>query len=858
VTNAGSLTNNTGGTIAGSVTNTAGTLTNNGVIAGDVQINGGQVIYNAAFDNATTINSGSLVNNTTLLGSSLAVNGGILNNNATINGGFTNGGEVNNNLAAIINGDIANNNTLNNLGTITGNLTNAAGSVANNSGSLGNAPTDTVTNAGVLNNNSGATIAGSVNNTTGFLTNSGTIAGNAANTGSLTNNTGGTIAGSVNNTAGTLTNNGTVAGDAQIAGGTLVNSGSINGNLTNAAAGTVTNSGSLGNVSTDTVANSGSFTNNAGGTITGNVANTAGTLTNDGTIAGAVANSGIFENLGGGLVAGAVINNSGFSVLNQGTIAGPFTNSGTLVTTGTLSGGLDNAATVNAQGTINGVLDNSGTVFLTGTLGGIAQFVNTGVLDLEGTNRILNAAEFENRSGGLISMGDGIVGDRLNLNGNLISNAGSIISMDVTLNAIDTSLNNDRIIVDGTVLSVGGGVLFLNDVSTTGEPINFDDLVLISTTGGVSGSFTVDGLDNSGLFTYVAETRGNDIVLVTDVNAEAAGGIVANFITAQNTISSAFFKPTSSFVSTPINPEKNQIGFAPWFRVNGGAARDTSAGSAILSSDKTMAVGSTVDVDYAGYQFGLDGGLFDIAGEGGALHVGLTAGQIFGTANQVGYANKTGMTDTFIGAYGIYSKGPLFIDAQVRQEFIDYTVNVNEKNFSVTNAKVGAERFSAGISGGYTFAIDSWSFVPAAGYTYAVSRTDDLKIPGTVVTSGINSSVEFSDSESHLVFGGVSVAKSFLAMEDQVRVSPFVSLTVYHDFAQEKNATLKTDISNPLQVTSQSNPTYGEISAGINFLALTPEIGGKERLFSGNIRGDVQFNEERLSGALNVQMRLQF
>lgn len=196
----------------------------------------------------------------------------------------------------------------------------------------------------------------------------------------------------------------------------------------------------------------------------------------------------------------------------------------------------------------------------------------------------------------------------------------------------------------------------------------------------------------------------------------------------------------------------------------------------------------------------------------------------------------------------------------LRQEFINYTVNVDDTLFNISDAKVKSRRFSAGVSGGYAVKLNDWSVVPAAGYTYARTRTGDLTIADA---GGAQSPVvaSFADGESHLAFAGVSVARSYLLFDDRVRLSPFVSATLYHDFGKENEASLVVDTANGAQrfdVSSKTGPTYGEVSLGANFLALTPEFGGSERLLTGNVRGDVQFGRDRLAGSLNLQLRLQF
>ncbi len=532
----------------------------------------------------------------------------------------------------------------------------------------------------------------------------------------------------------------------------------------------------------------------------------------------------------------------------------------TLNNAGTLDGGAfssaGNGAVINNL--LGGVINvNDGN--LSGFSGLNDAFNNSGVLNASGNVNFAGLENFTSQNSGSISLGNGAGGDRLILGGNL-DLAASNISMDVDLSDPFNGGRNDMIQIGG-VLSGSGAVFNLNNIGASGLPAFFEDLTIIDAAGVAAGSsFEVSGLANAGLFDYGLFEKAGNLNLRSEVKADVAGGIVSNFITAQNTVSNAFFKPTSSFVSTPLNPEPNQLGFAPWFRTSGGLSRVGSEGVAILPSGAPQNVFSSVSVGYGGYQFGLDGGLFNLGDKGGNIHLGLTAGQIFGTADQTDYNNKTRMTDTFAGGYGIYSNGPFFVDAQLRAEFIDYTVNVDDFLFKVDNAKVKAKRFSAGLSGGYAFKLNDWSIVPAAGYTYALTKTGDLQIEPNTLLGQSASTVTFGDSQAHVVFGGLSVARSYLLFDDQVRLSPFLSLTAYHDFGQANEAqlTIMTAPKTIIDVSSQSGSTYGEVSLGANFLALTPKFGGTERLLTGNVRGDVQFGKDRLAGSLNVQLRMQF
>jgi uncharacterized protein YhjY with autotransporter beta-barrel domain len=857
----------------------------------------------------------AIYNGGTLASGTVIQNSGAISNDTAgiINGGINNIGGLNS--LGTINGDIANSGGFNNFGTVNGALTvSAGGSLGGAGGTLASLLLDggamaagsSQTVKGDTTQNAGSVMAGSIIGPGAglYLMTGGSLTGSVSKYGSFVQEGGNLAAGSnisvdaFGSTGGTDSGANitahlrAVALDGKIGPLSVAQSNISNnvGGISFVSDG-VTTLGSAGVTAVTTVTKAAGPTDivvNAGMTgfrgidaaaLGGGAISiktvgpivTASTAISMQTAGGA----GVAEVLGNVSVSGADAafvggGNATFNIGNGVTVkAAGLLNSVSGQTT------LKNAGTVEAQSLSSGgggsvVVDNltSGIV----NLGGISlsnfagandAFNNSGILNAAGTVTLAGLENFSNLSTGIISLGNGVGGDKLLLGGNLNLGASQVF-MDVDLSQSQNAAVNDIIILDGThgVLSGNGAVLHLNDTSKSVPNIGFVGPTLIRGASIDPGStFVITGLSDAGFFEYGLVQNGGNLDLSSKIREQVAGGIVSNFITAQNAVSSAFFKPSSSFVSTPVNPEPNQFGFAPWFRTSGGLSRIGSQGVAILPSGTAQSVASSVNVGFGGYQFGMDTGLFNIAGKGGNVHIGLTAGQIFGSATQVGYNNKTGMTDTFVGAYGVFSNGPFFVDALLRQEFIDYTVNVDDLLFRIDGAKVKAKRFSAGVSGGYAFKLNDWSIVPAAGYTYARTTTGDLNIVGNG-TSQSSVITSFADTESHLAFAGISASRSFLLFDDKLRLSPFISATAYHDFGKANEAQLKV-VSSPgnsstFDVSSRNGATYGEVSLGANFLALTPKFGGAERLLSGNIRGDVQFGKERLGGSLNMQMRLQF
>ena len=323
------------------LTNASGTF--NGIISGV----GGGLTLTAGTETLTGIN--------TYTGAT-TINGGILTLTGSITSNVTNSATFSN--SGSVFGSVANSSTFNNNvgGTVSGLLTNTAG---------------TTTNAGAL--NGGATVSGGTLTTTGLvsngLTNSATVNAN-----------GGQINGAIANNAGTFNVGGTV---------------SSNSTFTNADGATLA-IGAAGDYSlAGLLTNSGDVTISSGGQLTaalGSLNTSTGSMVNDGTMSGALTNSGTVVN--NAVYNGAVTNQAGGSinnaasgvwtgnllgnvsqVTNSGTWVGDINNDagGTLTTTNTVTGNLANSGTVNAAGVWNGALvNNSGGVFnVAGTLTGV-------------------------------------------------------------------------------------------------------------------------------------------------------------------------------------------------------------------------------------------------------------------------------------------------------------------------------------------------------------------------------------------------------------------------------------------------------------------------------------------------------
>ena len=561
ISNGGTFHNNVGGTVSGLLTNTAGSTTNGGQLNGGATVTGG-TLYNYHFI-AGPVNisgTGTVENEGSIAGA--VTNAATFNNDRTITGTVTNAATFNNNA----------------FGTVSGLLTNTAGTTTNDGQLNGGA---TVTGGTLINNN---LIAGAVDiSDTGTVNNYATITGAVTNAGAFYNNAGGTVSGLLTNTAGTTNNAGQLNGGATVTGGTLYSDNLIAGAVNISGTGGVTNGGTI----TGTVTNAARFDNNVDGIVSGLLTNTAGDTNNYGQLnGGATVTGGTLIN--DHLIAGAVDVSGTGKVNNNATITGAVTNAATFHnnTNGTVSGLLTStASTTTNNGELNGGATVSG-----GTLYNHAQI--NGAVNISGNGTV------ENKAGGTVS-------------GLLTNTAGA------TINA--GQLNGGATVTGGLLTNnnlIAGAV----DISGTGWVENYASIV-----GTVTNAATFNNNTN-GTVSGLLNTAGT-----TTNTGQLNGGVL---------VSGGTFTQTAGLVAGGLGNSAivNVTGGA----INGAIANDAGSFTVggIVTSDSTFAnaAGATLKIDAAG-QYTLQGLLTN----SGTVDI-VTGGELIATAG--GIKNMSGGTIT--------------------------------------------------------------------------------------------------------------------------------------------------------------------------------------------------------------------
>lgn len=229
-------------------------------------------------------------------------------------------------------------------------------------------------------------------------------------------------------------------------------------------------------------------------TYTGLTTVSAGTLDNQGSLAGGVSVS-----------LGAIFSNSG-------TVTGNISNSGTTtITAGTFNGGITNnaGATVNAAGAVNGVVSNAGTWNVTGDLTGNNTFTNSGTLTSDGTKSLSGFTSFANT--GTIDIQDGDATDELTFVTAFSQSAAGTLEIDVASDgSSDTLMVTGTVALDGSlnVSSVDAEAAFQTAASGSGGQIEYT-IIDNDLADAVTGNFS-SVTDDLAFFSSAVSTTGGD------------------------------------------------------------------------------------------------------------------------------------------------------------------------------------------------------------------------------------------------------------------------------------------------------------------------------------------------------------
>ncbi len=702
----GSLTN--AGMITGTVTNT-GSFTSTGTLSGALVNNASGTATLAGALNGTVSNSGAI----TLTGITTGIddlsqdtNGTLdLGGFATMLGSLAGSGTITLGTANITVGGNATSTRFDGVITGTGGLSKTGGGTLVLGGANRYTGTNTI-GAGTLSLASGGALAGAVANNAAFG-NAGTVGGLVTNNGTLAS-TGALNGGLVNASGASATLAGVVSGSFSNAGTVMVASGTTLAASPLANAGQVQNAGAW----TGDVTNSAGamFENTATGSLTG-VFDNRGTLLSAGTITGRLTNSGGAQ-LAGTLVgpivnSGEVLTNGNLShtgeVTNSGMFmvgAGTFTTSGTFTNNGSLlvNSGATMALGTSTQGTSTlgtATLGNSGTAALIDVAGTLRGRIDLASGTLIGRAGSLLAGDVVIASGATFMSGGTVTGSAT-INGTLLpGNSPGTLTVNGTLALGSSSTTvfemtnavSDQIIVNGAATIASGATLVLTGVreATPGQSYS-----LISTTGGITGSFTNVVKDRS-VFGFIRQDADSidllgTLTLPTGISGQGAATV--NYLNERlltGTVSDAGLALTPAFAAldgSAVLPVVARLSPEPY------------ASAATMALENGLVLAKTVRAVAVAGADEDNGGLF-VFGQG------FAAGRDM-AARPIGTAPAAQAGEGFLGGIG-YGTSALGLSAfvgrsSVRQEIADLGAQTRARGtFFGAKAQVaaGALRFTA-------------------------------------------------------------------------------------------------------------------------------------------------------------------
>jgi outer membrane autotransporter protein len=321
------------------------------------------------------------------------------------------------------------------------------------------------------------------------------------------------------------------------------------------------------------------------------------------------------------------------------------------------------------------------------------------------------------------------------------------------------------------------------------------------------------------------------------------------------TASTAFLLQSTAFVGAPGNPAPDQQGAGVWVRSVGGAidlkSSTNTFATATVPAGANGSVSCTQQVreNFAGVQLGADLARLNV--NGWNLHFGTTAGYLESRGSIVGgafafddggtlagggpFGNTTQVP--FFGAYAAATYGGFFVDALLRSEYYQSSLNAPLSN--LFNQNIDAHGYAFSASTGYNWKVpnSNWFVEPSAGIIISRTKVDPFNYatagtPGATVFSG---TLQVNDIKSDI--GRVGLRVGTTIQSEHMVWQPFAAASVWHEFGPNITSNYATCpgftpgqscvfIGNPLvgfapasisaSSTTSTFGTFGQYSVGVS------------------------------------------
>jgi opacity protein-like surface antigen len=337
------------------------------------------------------------------------------------------------------------------------------------------------------------------------------------------------------------------------------------------------------------------------------------------------------------------------------------------------------------------------------------------------------------------------------------------------------------------------------------------------------------------------------------IGSGLSGGLaISAAVSAANT---AFLTQSTAFVSSPGNAKPNSEGAGMWIRGVGGDLTlnsNTSINAAVSvpnipgsgvapgTSTGSTTCNTKFHESFGGFQLGYDIAKLNVGGWN--LTLGTTAGFLETSGNIVngnvfGGAFNSTTQAPFVGTYAAAILGSFFIEGKIQADYFQTTLD--SPTATIFNQKVDAHGFTAALSAGYNWEIpnSTWFIEPSAGVIWSRESPDQLNMVNPVTNNGpffqagtFPGATQVNTIES--VIGRVGVRVGTSVELDNIALSPFAAVSVWHDFGSNLTANYSSCpfcffVTNPAvripvpsvlsaQLSTNNIGTYGQYSLGVS------------------------------------------
>jgi outer membrane autotransporter protein len=364
-------------------------------------------------------------------------------------------------------------------------------------------------------------------------------------------------------------------------------------------------------------------------------------------------------------------------------------------------------------------------------------------------------------------------------------------------------------------------------------------------------AFAVSLFAASGAQAQNCQLSGAAQLSVIGTSPASVTSMIAGAITSAST---AFLLQSTAFIGSPPNPAPGQQGGGIWVRGVGGnvdiksTTTTNASATAPASQSALINCSQTVDTDFTGIQFGADTAKLNI--NGWNIHFGTTAGYL-GTKSRLlggGFSFTDPATNSqagggpfnsstqvpFIGVYAAATNGGFSVDALLRTEY--YQTTLNAPLAFLNSQSLDAQGLTFASSAAYQWNVPNtnWFIEPSAGIIISRIKVDPFNYV-TTGTPGITTFAEtlkVGDIKSEIGRLGLRFGTSIAA--GNVTWQPFAAVSVWHEFGHNVTANAATcpgqtpadscafftsgGVTSPVTLLATSSTstfgTYGQYSLG--------------------------------------------